>query len=210
VTGGPVGGAGARRLQIALIMVGGSGVVLLFLPFAYDIVPVSDVLFDSAGPHWSLWWFALPAMLLPPAITAAYALWIMRRLPAWGNAAGWTLWGLALACTLGALWVESLSLPDVETLASMLACYGGGAWFGRIAGAVEGPPGGVLAAQSAYLANTGALLGEYFDGGDIGVSLAAITAMAYLWQFALAIRPRWAWLVLVWLPPLGVFLLSAS
>ena len=205
---GATGDTALRRLMIVLTVIGACGIALVFLPFAYGVVPVTDVLLDFELE--SLWFWALPAILLPFPITIGYLLWLSGRMPSWGSAAGWILWGLGPVCLLMGLMLDFPGTSGLVVLLPAAACYAGGAWLARTSGVGSGPPGSFLAMQSAYLANVGIFVGEFIDEGDIGVWLAGITIVAYLLQFALAIGPRWGRLAIAWLPPVAALVLGAA
>ena len=191
-----------------MTVIGACGMAPVFLPFAYGVVPVTDVLLDfSLEP---LWFWALPAILLPFPISIGYLLWLSGRIPRWGGAAGWIFWGLGPACLVTGLFLDFPGTSGLVVLVPVAACYAGGAWLARMPDPGSGPPGSFLAMQSAYLANMGIFVGEFIDEGDIGVWLAGVTIVVYLFQIALAIGPRWGRLALAWLPPVVVLVLAAA
>jgi len=178
--------------QKALTLAGLTGIVVLFVPFAYATVPVRDVLlggsfFDRLSPFWLL---ALPVIILPVPISVSLALSLAGRLPAWADAAGYVLAGASACCVLLAYAIE----PDADAplaLGLYGLAYAGGAWFSVKAARDASAPAGAVAMQAAYVVPTSVWLAAFlFDNADVGAYLALLTATVYATQMALAIKRR--------------------
>lgn len=94
--------------QAVLTVLGLSGVALVFLPFTYDVVPVSVFLelppplppFRGILNFGKIVWHVIPFVVLPFAISAGYLRWLLTGRSSRGEAGlGYTL-ALIAACVL--------------------------------------------------------------------------------------------------------------
>lgn len=191
-----------RYLQILLTLLGTSGILLPFLPFAYDVVPIRDV-------WWDLFWLgAMPGIVLPLPISLTYFLWCGGHLPGWAKATGYVLAAISSAPVL--VWMLSpgssaeFYLPEFAYPSLFVLGTAGSAWFAVRAGRDGLAPPGAVAMQAVYLTPMAMWLGAYLRSGDIGAKLAIVTIAAYTVQLALAVRVR-SQLLVVLLPAAGMF-----
>jgi hypothetical protein len=180
-----------RRLQSLLTLVGFSGIVLLFVPFAKGI-DVSDG-WEWIGP------FIIPGIVLPFLISFGYLIWILvGRLPRWANLAGYLV---AIATSAAAMAAAEWGSPfggNIESVVFSLTiflvvpaiCIS----FGVVRGLTgDIPVKGLAASQSIYALYMGCYL-EIVSPltYDIGAWLGGLTIAAYFIQIGLVVdRIKW-------------------
>lgn len=190
-----------RYLQSLLTLVGFSGIVLLFLPFANEI-DVSD------GWEW-VGLFITPGVVLPFLISSGYLAWILiGRLPRWANPAGYAV---AIATSAVALSPQDWSSPfgDIAAeLAIWLVAPAVCISFGIIRGLPgDAPVRGLAAMQSIYALYMGCCLEIVAPlTYDVGAWLGGLTIAAYFGQIGLVVN-HVRWLPLFIVPSASVFVI---
>jgi hypothetical protein len=180
-----------QRLLSLLTLVGFSGIVLLFMPFAEGI-DVSDG-WEWIGPS------IIPGVVLPFLISLGYLVWIIvGRLPRWANAAGYVV---AIATSAAALSASDWSSPfggNIESVVFSLAIFLVVPAICISLGVVRGltgdiPVKGLAASQSIYALWMVCYL-EIVSPlpYDIGAWLGGLTIAVYFVQIGLVVdRLRW-------------------
>jgi len=175
-------------LTIGIAVVTFAGVPAIWLPFARDITPASE-LFNRG--FMSLRFLAWPYLLAIP-IAAALVRWnASGRL---SNAERWSgrLLAAGAACVTGSVWVESLSAAswprsaaDWTAFLVPLAMLAGGAALGLWAPRSGRAPGGldaIVMMELAYLPNVVLCVLVAWEYGElqIGAYAVLLTATAYV------------------------------
>ena len=194
------------RFHVLLTTVGMAGIALNFLPYVFDVVPVSDLLMD-----WTSWRnvlsMALPCMVLPIPVSVGYTIWLVkRRVPQWTVFAGYAL---SLLFALGIILDIATSTPyDVTGLllgCVFLAAFAGTAWLAARGVKDIANIRALVAMQCIYAGPMALYLTEFAGDYQVGAWLGLLTLAAYLAQIGLLIkRPAWLLPVLV---PLGCVVL---
>jgi len=197
-----------KKVQIALTVLGLSGVILPFVPFIDDLKPFSDVLLSFDFPD-ALWLLAVPCIVLPLPISLAYVQWLVTgRLPRWASLAAYVLSALFVTSSLAGLTIAIREQGDTDFSLSLLsmiyvAAFAGAAWCSFRSTRPDSTDRGLVLIQSVYVApmtyfvvDFGISDGiEYFE---VGAQLGAVTILAYLVQLAFAARrPRSLFAILV-------------
>ena len=185
-----------RWLHIALTVLGSGGMLLLFVPFTYDYVPLEDFNFR----FWPSVWMELPCIILPFPISIGYALWLVRgRLPRWFSLAAYVVIALFAALSFVSIVFDPSvreGASDAVMLLALVGVAGLPAWGMRRHPELRG-----LVALQAYFVFQilffllAFAIGEY----QIGAWLALFAFLAYLAQMGLAADRR-AWIALPILP----------
>lgn len=188
-----------RNLQIALTLTGIAGLVLPFVPFAYDVVPFTDVLVDATLDE-ALWQMAVPTIVLPLPILLGYGARLLTgRSPRWFDAVGYALALFSMALFLiGA--AEDVGVEDPWSAVVLLsvAAFAGGIFSSLRNGAAQGD--GLVALQVAYLPPTAFWIAFAFvSNAQIGAWLAVVAASAYSLQI-LSVVDRRGRTLLLFLP----------
>ncbi len=192
--------------QAVLTVLGLSGVVLVFLPFAYDTVPATFFL-DSLPPPLPpvreylfvsplLFWWVTPFVLLPFAISAGYLRWLLTgRLSRAEAGVGYAL-ALIAACSL--VLVELVdwlgSHDDWLPVVYFVIAFGAGARFviQNLRTATPPAPNALVAMQVVYLPVALALISLGLDNDpQIGLYLAIVTVLVYSAQIVMAAKRSW-------------------
>lgn len=178
--------ANRQRLDVLLTVAGAAGIALVFLPFTWDTVPLTDVILDdSSFRDWQFWLMVLPCVLLPFVITAGQAARVAGRGARWVSAAGF---GIALCMALLYLAGAAQDLGEYEwaIIAGLsAAAFGAGAWLCARINMPLPAPRGLAALQVAYLVPMSFWLGFAHDDFQVGAWLGALTSIAYLAQIGL-------------------------
>ncbi len=199
--------------QAVLTVLGLSGVVLIFLPFIYDDVPMEAFL-----EYLFLLALLGPCVVLPFFISAGYLRWLFTGgLSRWEGGLGYAL-ALIVVVLFSLLviqgwWESESSVRDFPVFAFLALGLGAGAWFVIQNLRHEALPTltALVAMQLAYLpfalgwlavGPVTALIEGGAFGIGIGAYLAFLTVLVYTAQAALSLRgqPR-LWLRLL---PLGL------
>lgn len=193
----------ARRIDSGLTVIGLCGVVLVFMPFALDYVPISDI-------DWT-WWatppvaLVLPCIILPPAISLGYVvLHLAGRLPGWASAGGFILAAISAGAFLASLF-RDLEVSDpslIWAIAPFLVAFASAAWL-----SIKGVNGriacrGLIAMQCVYvtLIVFAFAIAVAWGRFQIGAWFGVAATSAYLVQIALALQR--SILILLMLAPL--------
>lgn len=193
----------AQPIHVAFLILGASAILLLFLPFAWDVVPFADVFMDWQDLD-PLWLISAPCIVLPIPVTVTYAVW-RHRLP---GSAMLAANALAALCVVGIVAglrnVFTAGGPDAILLAlSFGSAFGGvgllvlrGIYPGHTAKPIVTMQAVYLIPMSFYLAGVGF---ELQIGGWLGV----IASFTYLAQIALAVKNYW-WVLALVMPLVGI------
>jgi len=175
-------------LTIGIAVVAFAGVPAIWLPFAHDITPASE-LFNHG--FMSLWFLAWPHLLAIP-IAAGLVRWLdSGRL---SNAERWSgrLLAAGSACVTGSIWVEAFSdgswpwsAAEWTAFLVPLAMLAGWAalllWVPR-SGRAPGGLDAIVMMELAYLSNVVLCVLAAWDSGElqIGAYAVLLTATAYV------------------------------
>lgn len=194
-------------LTVGITVVAFAGVPAIWLPFARDITPASE-LFNRG--FMSLRFLAWPYLLAIP-IAAALARWLVSgRL---SNAERWSgrLLAAGAACVTGSIWVESFSAAswprsaaDWTAFLVPLAMLAGGAAVSlRVLRSGRAPGGldAIVMMELAYLPNVVlcVLVAREYGELQIGAFAVLLTATAYV-VHALAVVSGWVAAPSQWAP----------
>jgi hypothetical protein len=191
-----------RKAQIALTIIGLSGIILSFVPFSYGNVPLPDVLLDWAFSD-PLWLLAAPCIILPVPISVGYIWWLITgRFPFSARQASYVLSGWLVVSCLVALIGDRPHDTDSILLVSLF----GAAFIGAMWLSIRGIPHdsmvrGLVLMQSVYIAPMAFLVVGFGIAGDFefGAGLGAVTLLTYLAQIAFAAK-RFIWVAAVVIP----------
>jgi hypothetical protein len=189
-----------KPLQIALTIIGMSGIVLSFVPFSSGVIPFTDVLLE-----WQMWdslaVMAAPCIVLPAPISIAYATWLVTgRPPRWSVMAGCSLAALfAFGILANIAFTSSYDAADISLGLLFLIAFCGAAWLGTRGIEDNSQVRGLVAMQCVYAVPMTYFL--VFLAGDyqIGAWLGLVTLFAYLGQISLALK-RLAWSLVIIVP----------
>jgi hypothetical protein len=199
-----------ERIQLLLTLAGSSAIVLLFVPFAYDYVPLRNAFFSTwLDPTWRETW---PCLLLPWLVSAGHLRRLRSgRLP---RAAQMAFLSVAvLAVVPFGYFLVGLERPLDWSSVPMLLCFAVplASVAAFITWGLDGnrEPGGLLAMQGIYVVQLSFWLliavGDFAAGAWLGVLALA----SYLVQGSLfAKQGVWAvaFVAGVLVPPLGLYL----
>ena len=180
-----------RRMDVALTVIGLSGVVLVFMPFALDYVPIRDIDWDWwATPHVAL---VLPCIVLPPVISLCYIQrHVSGRLPDWAVSGGYFLAAISAGAFLTALF-RDFDRSDgslILVVGPFLIAFAGVAWLSIKGTNISLAVGGLVAMQCVYatLIVFALAMAITWDRFQIGAWLGAVALLAYLAQITLVLR----------------------
>lgn len=197
------------RLHAGLTIGGASGIALLFLPFTADVVPLRDLVWD-----WRIWRnvlvMAAPCIVLPLAVFAGYATWLVKgRLPRWTTVGALSLsLLLALAIVADSALADGNDLDDFAFVALMLIAFAAGGWISATGGLRDEAVRGLIAMQSVYAVPMSYFLAAFAVDYQIGAWLGLVTASVYLAQMALLLQRPGALLIFL-IPLIGLMLLTS-
>ena len=185
-----------KKVQIALTFIGLSGIVLSFVAFTSDVIPLTDVLLDW-GFFVELWLLVAPCVVLPIIISMGYALWLTT-----GHQSRWMVrtsyvFAALFACTsLTGIGFDSRNEPVLMAMTFLFtAAFASAAWLNIKGIRHDSGVRGLVAMQSAYSVPMAFWVAfAYYAQDDFqsGAWLGAITLLAYLAQMALAAKSRWS------------------
>ncbi len=194
-----------RKFQVALTLIGMSGIVLSFVPFAYDQIPAEVFLFDSILS--SLWALVAPCVLLPVAVSTAYAVWLIKNyLPRWLEVSNYAFATLSVCAILSGLGIEGPYETELITmfLLFIIACAGA-AWL-SIRGTAHSPEiRSVVAMQAVYFVPMSFWVAFAQTDFQIGAWLGVVTLLTYLAQIALQVKHRLQMLAVI-IPIISIIL----
>lgn len=184
-----------KQAQIALTVIGLSGIVLSFVAFSGDIIPLTDVLLDWDFSY-KLWLLVAPCIVLPITTSLGYGLWLTTgRHSPWMVKTGYFLAALFACTTLVAMGLDSRDDPELLAITLLFAAaFAGAAWLSIKGVGHDSGVGGLVAMQSTYsVPMTFWVAFAYFVQEDFqsGAWLGVATLLAYLAQIALAAKRRW-------------------
>lgn len=200
-SGGPC--VRARLLDTALTVIGLCGVVLVFMPFAQDYVPVADIEWTwSAAPPVTL---VLPCIILPTAISLGYfVVHLAGRLPRWASGTGWILAVMSAGAFLASMFrdLEASDPSLISAIAPFLGAFASAAWLSMKGVKEPGARGGLIAMQCVYVTLLVFAFAMAVTWGrfQVGAWFGVAAASAYLLQIAIALRR--SLLILLMLAPL--------
>ncbi len=217
--------------QAVLTVLGLSGVVLVFLPFTENVLPIVFVLQPTPLPPFrgilnfgSVYWFAVPFVVLPFAISAGYLRWLLTgRLSRRVAAADYAL-ALIAACVLVLVilvdWLDSIACKELyspgwcrdpfmalvpwQSVAYPLVAFSAGAGFviQNVRNATRSGPNALVAMQVVYLPLALFLILGGLDGPQIGCYLTIVPVLAYSAQIVMAAKRLWQ--ALIFFVPFGL------
>lgn len=203
--------------QVVLTVLGLSGVVLVFLPFTYDVPPMSVFFGLPPLPPFRgilnfdiIYWYVLPFALLPFAISAGYLRWLLTgRLSRREAGVGYAL-ALAVACALVLVilvdWLDWITHPSLRfyrgsvswpRLAYLLVAFSAGAGFiiQNLRHHAQAVPNALVAMQVVYLPPALPLIELGLDDPQIGWYLTIVPVVAYSAQIVIAAKRPWQALI---------------
>ena len=198
-------GLATRRIDIALTVIGLSGVVLVFMPFALDYVPIFDIDWDWwATPHVTL---VLPCIVLPTVISLVYILrHVSGRIPGYAMVGGYFLAAISAGAFLTVLFqeIDISNESTVLVIGPLLLAFASAAWLSIRCVNVNLAFGGLIAMQCVYvtLIVFAFAMAIFWDRFQIGAWLGAVVVTAYLTQISFALRRPV--LILVMIVPLAL------
>ncbi len=201
-----------KKVQIALTVIGLSGIILSFVPFASGVAPY-EVILD--GP------FVAPCVFLPILVSMGYVLWLITgRLPRWTMLASYVFAALFMCSSLAGfiyIYIDDSFDPYVLAMIVLFALsFTIVGWLSIRGIKQHSTAGGLVAMQGVYAIQMTFWVMyalevdvQYaLDLLEIGAWLAVISLPAYLAQMALALKRPW-WVMAVPVLMAGIPLLFA-
>jgi hypothetical protein len=187
-----------RPIHTALTVLGAGGVVLSFVPFAFDYLPIRDAF--SGGFLDPSWWSVLPCMALPLLAVIGYGIWLKRGLlPRRYATSSYVIVGLSIGSFLVGL-VSDFMFTGAEII---LYPVFGAAFLGAVGLVMRGidddPRASLIAIQAVYIVQMQFWLALATGEFQAGAWLGAMTSLVYLAQITLVVKRR-AWLPLLLVP----------
>ena len=179
-----------RRLHGVLTLLGLCGIVLSFVPFALNTVPVTDVLVD-----WEIWdWLAiaaLPCIVLPVPVAVGYAIWLAKEsVPGWMAIVAYSLSVVFAVAVLTSIATEvSFEADEIAGLLIFVAAFAGAAWVVVGKSGHLGNVRGLVAMQCVYAVMMAYFLSVFAGDYQLGAWLGLVTLLAYLAQVVLVVKP---------------------
>ncbi len=185
-----------KKVQIALTFIGLSGVVLSFVAFTGDIIPLTDVLLDW-GFSDELWLLVAPCVVLPFIISMGYALWLTTgRQSRWMVNTGYAFAALFACTSLKGIGLDSRYEPVLMAMTFLFtAAFTSAAWLNIKGIRHDSGVRGLVAMQSVYsVPMTFWIAFAHYAQDDFqsGAWLGVITLLAYLAQTTLVAKSRWS------------------
>lgn len=191
-----------KRVQIALTVIGLSGIILSFVPFTGSITPLTDVLLDWDIAD-SIWLLAAPCIILPFPISIGYAFWLTTgRFPRWASMASYVSSALLAVSSLAGLVIDwDWALQGVLLFGAVLV---GGVWLSIQGIQRESMVHGLVLMQTVFIVpmTYWLVLAFMYDGIknlESGPWFGAVTLLTYLVQIALVAK-RLTWILAVVVP----------
>jgi hypothetical protein len=199
-----------KKVQIALTVIGLSGIILSFVPFTSGIAPY-EVILDEPFVDLGLWFLVAPCVFLPILVSMGYVLWLITgRLPRWTMLASYVLAALFMCSSLAGLiyiYIDNSFDPNVLAMIVLFALsFTIVGWLSIRGIKQHSTAGGVVAMQGVYAIQMTFWVMVALDDFEIGAWLAVISLLAYLAQIALALKRPW-WVMAVAVSMAGIALL---
>ena len=199
-----------KKAQIALTVIGLSGIILSFVPFTSGIAPY-EVILDEPFVDLGLWFLVAPCVFLPILVSMGYVLWLITgRLPRWTMLASYVLAALFMCSSLTGfiyIYIDNSFDPNVLAMIVLFALsFTIVGWLSIRGIKQHSTAGGLVAMQGVYAIQMTFWVIIALDDFEIGAWLAVISLLAYLAQIALALKRPW-WVMAVAASMAGIALL---
>ncbi len=203
-----------KKVQIALTVIGLSGIILSFVPFAAGIAPYELIFVEQYVDTWSLTFSSFlvaPCVFLPILVSMGYVLWLITgRLPRWTMLASYVLAALFMCSSLAGfiyIYIDESFDPNVLAMIVLFALsFTIVGWLSIRGIKQHSTAGGLVAMQGVYAIQMTFWVMVALDYFEIGAWLAVISLLAYLAQIALALKRPW-WVMAVAVSMAGIALL---
>ncbi len=198
-----------KKVQIALTVIGLSGIILSFVPFTSGIAPY-EVILDE--PFVDLWFLVAPCVFLPILVSMGYVLWLITgRLHRWTMLASYVFAALFMCSSLaGFIYIDDSFDPYVLAMIVLFALsFTIVGWLSIRGIKQHSTAGGLVAMQGVYAIQMTFWVMVALDDFEIGAWLAVISLLAYLVQIALALKRPW-WVMAVAVSMAGIASLSTG
>ena len=197
-----------KKVQIALTVIGLSGIILSFVPFTSGVVPYEGILESPIDDFWLL---VAPCVFLPIPVSMGYVLWLITgRLPRWTMLASYVFAALFMCSSLAGfiyIYIENSFDPNVLAMIVLFALsFTIVGWLSIRGIKQHSTAGGLVAMQGVYAIQMTFWVMFALDDFEIGAWLAVISLLAYLAQIALALKRPW-WVMAVAVSMAGIALL---
>jgi len=196
----------AKKVQIALTVIGLSGIILSIVPFTFGIAPYELIFVELDADTWFL---VAPCVFLPILVSMGYVLWLITgRLHRWTMLASYVFAAL-LMCSSLAGFINSDDSFDPYVLAMIVLfalSFTIVGWLSIRGIKQHSTAGGLVAMQGVYAIQMTFWVMVALDDFEIGAWLAVISLLAYLAQIALALKRPW-WVMAVAVSMAGIALL---
>jgi hypothetical protein len=196
-----------KKVQIALTVIGLSGIILSFVPFTSGIAPY-EVIFDEQFFDFDLRVLVAPCVFLPILVSMGYVLWLITgRLPRWTMLASYVLAALFMCSSLAGfiyIYIDNSFDPNVLAMIVLFALsFSIVGWLSIRGIKQHSTAGGLVAMQGVYAIQMTFWVMVALDDFEIGAWLAVITLLAYLAQIAIALKRPW-WVMAVAVSMAGI------
>ena len=197
-----------KKVQIALTVIGLSGIILSFVPFTSGVVPYEGILESPIDDFWLL---VAPCVFLPIPVSMGYVLWLITgRLPRWTMLASYVFAALFMCSSLAGfiyIYIDDSFDPYVLAMNVLFALsFTIVGWLSIRGIKQHSTAGGLVAMQGVYAIQMTFWVMFALDDFEIGAWLAVISLLAYLAQIALALKRPW-WVMAVAVSMAGIALL---
>jgi hypothetical protein len=196
-----------KKVQIALTVIGLSGIILSFVPFTFGVAPYEVILEEPIG---DLWLLVAPCVFLPILVSMGYVLWLITgRLPRWTMLASYVFAALFMCSSLAGL-IYLINDSFDPTVLAMIVLFALSftivGWLSIRGIKQHSTAGGLVAMQGVYAIQMTFWVMFALDDFEIGAWLAVISLLAYLAQIAWALKRPW-WVMAVAVSMAGIALL---
>ena len=197
-----------KKVQIALTVIGLSGIILSFVPFTSGIAPYEAILDELFV---DLWLLVAPCVFLPILVSLGYVLWLITgQLPRWTMLASYVFAALFMCSSLAGfiyIYINDSFDPNVLAMIVLFALsFTIVGWLSIRGIKQHSTAGGLVAMQGVYVIQMTYWVMVALDDFEIGAWLAVISLLAYLAQIALALKRPW-WVMAVAVSMAGIALL---
>ena len=185
-----------KKVQIALTLIGMSGIVLSFVPFTFDQIPFNILLVESVLS--ALWPLVAPCVLLPVAVIIGYAIWlIMGQLPRWLVIANYAFAVLSACTSLAGLRGGPYETELITMILLFVIAFASAAWLSVQGIAHNSEIRSLVAMQGVYVVPMAFWVAFAQEDFQIGGWLGVVTLLAYSAQIAMAVKSRWLVLAVI-------------